>query len=120
MAFIFWSSTKWNALHRSCSRPTALQERTRDSDEDELHDRDYDISGLTNNLSQAFRYNVYGSEDVEEVLITLLQFYLVIAVHSQNTNLMFYFMLLMWILFLYGLQVHGSLERDDEVYYSIL
>eukprot|EP00268_Persea_americana_P004482 TRINITY_DN1142_c0_g1_i1.p1 TRINITY_DN1142_c0_g1~~TRINITY_DN1142_c0_g1_i1.p1 ORF type:complete len:859 (-),score=207.16 TRINITY_DN1142_c0_g1_i1:383-2959(-) len=72
-----WTEWQANVLHErnnlenvhrwACGRPTALQERTRDSDEDELHDRDYDISGLTNNLSQAFRYNVYGSEDVEEV-----------------------------------------------------
>lgn len=50
-----------------CSRPTALQDRTRDSDEDDLHDRDYDVAALANNLSQAFRYKMYGNEDNEEV-----------------------------------------------------
>ncbi|CAK7332321.1 unnamed protein product [Dovyalis caffra] len=47
-------------------RPTALQDRTRDSDEDDLHDRDYDVAALANNLSQAFRYKIYGNEDNEE------------------------------------------------------
>lgn len=50
-----------------CSRPTALQDRIRDSDEDELNDRDYDVAALANNLSQAFRYKIYGNEDAEEV-----------------------------------------------------
>lgn len=50
-----------------CSRPTALQDRTRDSDEDDIHDRDYDVAALANNLSQAFRYKMYGNEDNEEV-----------------------------------------------------
>ncbi|CAK7351799.1 unnamed protein product [Dovyalis caffra] len=40
---------------------------TRDSDEDDLHDRDYDVAALANNLSQAFRYKIYGNEDNEEV-----------------------------------------------------
>lgn len=50
------------------SRPTALQDRTRDSDDDDLHDRDYDVAALANNLSQAFRYKIYGNEDAEEVI----------------------------------------------------
>lgn len=50
-----------------CSRPTSLQERPRDSDEEELHDRDYDIAALANNLSQAFRYRVYENDDMDEV-----------------------------------------------------
>ncbi|GAY38377.1 hypothetical protein CUMW_036240 [Citrus unshiu] len=48
------------------SRPTALQDRTKDSDDDDLHDRDYDVAALANNLSQAFRYKIYGNEDAEE------------------------------------------------------
>ena len=48
-------------------RPTALQDRMRDSDDDELHDRDYDVAALANNLNQAFRYKIYGNEDNEEV-----------------------------------------------------
>jgi len=39
----------------------------RDSDDDDLHDRDYDVAALANNLSQAFRYKIYGNEDNEEV-----------------------------------------------------
>lgn len=49
-----------------------LQERTRDSDDDELHDSDYDITALANNLSEAFRNNVYESDNRKEVkFITL-------------------------------------------------
>ncbi|GER33541.1 SIT4 phosphatase-associated family protein [Striga asiatica] len=49
-----------------CSRPTALQDRTRDSDEEpDVHDRDYDVAALANNLSQAFRYNIYDNDDNE-------------------------------------------------------
>ena len=51
-------------MHR---RPTALQDRTRDSDEDDLHDRDNDVAALANNLSQAFRYTIYDNEGAEEV-----------------------------------------------------
>ncbi|CAI8616452.1 unnamed protein product [Vicia faba] len=49
-------------------RPTALQDRMRDSDDDDIHDRDYDLTALANNLSQAFRYKLYGNEDNEEGL----------------------------------------------------
>ncbi|CAI9776457.1 unnamed protein product [Fraxinus pennsylvanica] len=49
----------------ACGRPTALQERTRDSDEDDVHDRDYDVAALANNLSQAFRYNAYDNDGTE-------------------------------------------------------
>jgi len=44
-----------------------LQERTRDSDEDEINDRDYDVTALANNLSQAFRYSSYDNDDADEV-----------------------------------------------------
>jgi hypothetical protein len=47
----------------TCRRPTTLQDRTRDSDEE---DRDYDVAALANNLSQAFRYKIYGNDDNEE------------------------------------------------------
>ena len=36
-------------------------------DDDDLHDRYYDVAALANNLSQAFRYKIYGNEDNEEV-----------------------------------------------------
>ncbi|KAG7947211.1 hypothetical protein I3843_14G082200 [Carya illinoinensis] len=55
-----------NVFRWACGRPTALQDRTRDSDDDELHDRDYDVAALANNLSQAFCYKIYGNEDAEE------------------------------------------------------
>ncbi|CAL0321938.1 unnamed protein product [Lupinus luteus] len=54
-------------VHRwACGRPTALQDRMRDSDDDDLHDRDYDITTSANNLSQTFKYKIYGSDDNEE------------------------------------------------------
>ncbi|KAH9700591.1 serine/threonine-protein phosphatase 6 regulatory subunit 3 isoform x1 [Citrus sinensis] len=55
-----------NVYRWACGRPTALQDRTKDSDDDDLHDRDYDVAALANNLSQAFRYKIYGNEDAEE------------------------------------------------------
>ncbi|XWS74289.1 hypothetical protein CRYUN_Cryun02cG0202300 [Craigia yunnanensis] len=55
-----------NVYQWACGRPTALQDRTRDSDEDDLHDRDYDVAALVNNLSQASRYKIYGNDDNEE------------------------------------------------------
>lgn len=54
-------------------RPTALQDRTRDSDDDDYQDRDYDVAALANNLSQAFRYGIYNNDDNEEVLAVLLE-----------------------------------------------
>ncbi|CAH8387080.1 unnamed protein product [Eruca vesicaria subsp. sativa] len=79
-----WGEWEANTLHDRnavenvyrwvCGRPTALHDRTRDSDDDEAHDRDYDLAGLANNLNQ-FRYNMqenngageeHGSNDREE------------------------------------------------------
>ncbi|KAF6167859.1 hypothetical protein GIB67_027637 [Kingdonia uniflora] len=60
-------NTVENIYHWGCGRPTALQDRTRDSDDDELHDRDYDVAALANNLSQVFRYSMYENDDDEEV-----------------------------------------------------
>ncbi|XP_010253686.1 PREDICTED: serine/threonine-protein phosphatase 6 regulatory subunit 3 isoform X2 [Nelumbo nucifera] len=54
-----------NIYRWACGRPTALQDRARDSDEDDLHDRDYDVAALANNLSQAFRYNMFEHEGEE-------------------------------------------------------
>ncbi|XP_028052410.1 uncharacterized protein LOC114256921 [Camellia sinensis] len=77
----FWENSEWNdwqttilqecnivenVYRWACGRPTALQDRTRDSDEDDLHDRDFDVAALANNLSQAFRYSIYDNEDAEE------------------------------------------------------
>ncbi|KAL6199917.1 hypothetical protein ACLB2K_029699 [Fragaria x ananassa] len=55
-----------NVYRWACGRPTALQDRTRDSDDEEMTDRDYDAAELANNLSQAFRYKIYGNEDAGE------------------------------------------------------
>ncbi|CAI9770812.1 unnamed protein product [Fraxinus pennsylvanica] len=54
-----------NVYRWACGRPTALQDRTRESDEDDVHDRDYDVAALANNLSQGFRYNAYDNDDTE-------------------------------------------------------
>ncbi|XP_030479978.2 uncharacterized protein LOC115697203 [Cannabis sativa] len=54
-----------NVYQWACGRPTALQDRTRDSDDDDYQDRDYDVAALANNLSQAFRYGMY-SNDMDE------------------------------------------------------
>ncbi|KAM7496794.1 hypothetical protein LguiA_021208 [Lonicera macranthoides] len=52
-----------NVYRWACGRPTPMQDRTRDSDEDDIHDRDYDVAALANNLSQAFRYTIYDNTD---------------------------------------------------------
>lgn len=59
----------YNYVYR---RPTALQDRNRDSDDDDYQDRDYDVAALANNLSQAFRYGIYSNDDNEEVQCLLL------------------------------------------------
>ncbi|KAB2614765.1 serine/threonine-protein phosphatase 6 regulatory subunit 3 [Pyrus ussuriensis x Pyrus communis] len=55
-----------NVYRWACGRPTALQDRTRDSDEDDMNDRNFDVAALANNLSQAFRYKIYENEDAGE------------------------------------------------------
>ncbi|GMJ15447.1 hypothetical protein like AT1G07990 [Hibiscus trionum] len=55
-----------NVYRWACGRPTSLQDRTRDSDEDDIHDKDYDVAALANNLSQAFKYKIYGNDDDED------------------------------------------------------
>ncbi|KAK1324859.1 hypothetical protein QJS10_CPA01g00546 [Acorus calamus] len=54
-----------NVYQWACGRPTALLDRTRDCDDEEFRDRDYDVAALANNLSQAFRYSIYSSDDIE-------------------------------------------------------
>ncbi|ONK70694.1 uncharacterized protein A4U43_C04F550 [Asparagus officinalis] len=58
-------NTVENVYRWACGRPTTMQER-RESDEDEINDRDYDVAALANNLSQAFRYNSYDNDDADE------------------------------------------------------
>ncbi|EPS61458.1 hypothetical protein M569_13340, partial [Genlisea aurea] len=58
-------NTVENVYKWACGRPTALQDRVRDSDEEDTTDKDFDVAALANNLSQAFRYNVYDNDDAE-------------------------------------------------------
>ncbi|KAI3466866.1 hypothetical protein Pfo_023529 [Paulownia fortunei] len=55
-----------NVFQWACGRPTTLQDRTRDSDDDDYQDRDYDVAALANNLSQAFRYGIYSNDIIDE------------------------------------------------------
>ncbi|KAK4763314.1 hypothetical protein SAY86_009082 [Trapa natans] len=55
-----------NVYHWACGRPTTLLDRAKDSDDDDLHDRDFEVATLANNLSQAFSYKIYGNEETEE------------------------------------------------------
>lgn len=55
-----------NVYQWACGRPSALHDRTRDSDDEDFRDRDYDVAALANNLSQAFRYGLYSNDDIEE------------------------------------------------------
>ncbi|KAL8204731.1 hypothetical protein R6Q57_010354 [Mikania cordata] len=56
-----------NVYRWVCGRPSSIHDRNRDSDDDDInHDRDYDVAALANNLSQAFRYNVYDNEESVE------------------------------------------------------
>ncbi|XP_077219848.1 uncharacterized protein LOC143854027 [Tasmannia lanceolata] len=59
-------NTVENVYQWACGRPTSLQDRNRDSDDEDFRDRDYDVAALANNLSQAFRYGIYSNEDIEE------------------------------------------------------
>ncbi|KAG2243147.1 hypothetical protein Bca52824_095010 [Brassica carinata] len=59
-------NTLENVYSWACGRPTSLHDRNRDSDDDDYHDRDYDVAALANNLSQAFRYGVYNNDDMDE------------------------------------------------------
>ncbi|KAL2524406.1 SIT4 phosphatase-associated family protein [Abeliophyllum distichum] len=56
-----------NVFQWACGRPTTLHDRTRDSDDDDYQDRDYDVATLANNLSQVFRYGVSNNDDIDEV-----------------------------------------------------
>lgn len=56
-----------NIYNWACGRPNSFHDRVRDSDDEDFRDRDYDVATLASNLSQAFRYNMYGSDDIEEV-----------------------------------------------------
>ncbi|KAL2652053.1 hypothetical protein R1flu_020181 [Riccia fluitans] len=56
-----------NVHQWTCGRPTAVQERPVDSDEDDYRERDYDISTMARNLTgEVYRYGMFDNEDVEE------------------------------------------------------
>ncbi|KAF8097661.1 hypothetical protein N665_0284s0027 [Sinapis alba] len=59
-------NTLENVYSWACGRPTSLNDRNRDSDDDDYHDRDYDVAALANNLSQAFKYGIYNNDDMDE------------------------------------------------------
>ncbi|KAJ4916901.1 SIT4 phosphatase-associated family protein [Raphanus sativus] len=59
-------NTLENVYSWACGRPTSLLDRNRDSDDDDYHDRDYDVAALANNLSQAFKYGIYSNDDMDE------------------------------------------------------
>ncbi|PAN40155.1 hypothetical protein PAHAL_7G295200 [Panicum hallii] len=67
--------TKRNVLENvyqwACGRPTSLQDRGRDSDDEDFRDRDYDVAALASNLSQAFKYGIYSNEDIDETQASL-------------------------------------------------
>ncbi|XP_074272484.1 uncharacterized protein LOC141596280 [Silene latifolia] len=49
-----------------CGRPTLLQDRGRNSEDDDYQDRDYDMAALANSFSQSFPFEIY-SNDMDEV-----------------------------------------------------
>ncbi|XP_073307586.1 uncharacterized protein [Primulina huaijiensis] len=59
-----------NVFQWTCGRPNSPHDRTRDSDDDDYQDRDYDVAALANNLSQAFQYGIY-SNDIDEARCSL-------------------------------------------------
>ncbi|XP_010926954.1 uncharacterized protein [Elaeis guineensis] len=60
-----------NVYQWACGRPVSLQDRGRDSDDEDFRDRDYDVAALASNLSQAFKYGIYSNDDIEEAQGTL-------------------------------------------------
>ncbi|KAJ7296962.1 hypothetical protein O6H91_03G067900 [Diphasiastrum complanatum] len=56
-----------NVYQWTCGRPTAVQERRVDSDEDDFRERDYDVSTIASNLTrEVFRYGMFDNEEAEE------------------------------------------------------
>ncbi|KAL8255604.1 hypothetical protein R6Q59_030671 [Mikania micrantha] len=51
-----------NVYRWTCGRPHALHDRNWEGDEEDIPDTDYDVAALANNLSQAFRYNIYDND----------------------------------------------------------
>ncbi|XP_024390594.1 uncharacterized protein [Physcomitrium patens] len=56
-----------NVFHWSCGRPTAVQDRPVDSDDDDFRDRDYDIPTMATNINrEVYRYGMFDNDDAEE------------------------------------------------------
>lgn len=55
-----------NVCRWACGRPATMHERARDSDEDDVNDRDFDISTFANNMSQIYRSNSFDNDDADE------------------------------------------------------
>jgi serine/threonine-protein phosphatase 6 regulatory subunit 3 len=56
-----------NVFQWSCGRPTAVQDRPVESDEDDFRDRDYDISTMANNINrEVYRYGMFDNDDADE------------------------------------------------------
>ncbi|KAK9676713.1 hypothetical protein RND81_11G094800 [Saponaria officinalis] len=55
-----------NVYRWACGRPTALHDRTRDSDDEDLHDRDYGAAALANDINKAFSEDIFGNDVAEE------------------------------------------------------
>uniref|UniRef100_A0A7I4DLV2 Uncharacterized protein n=1 Tax=Physcomitrium patens TaxID=3218 RepID=A0A7I4DLV2_PHYPA len=56
-----------NVFQWSCGRPTAVQDRPLDSDEDDFNNRDYDIPTMANNINrEVYRYGMFDNDDADE------------------------------------------------------
>lgn len=57
-----------NVYQWACGRPTSVQDRPIDSDDDEFRDKDYDISTMASDLTrEVFRYGMFDNEVADEV-----------------------------------------------------
>jgi hypothetical protein len=70
------------------SRPTSLQDRGRDSDDEDFRDRDYDVAALASNLSQAFKYGIHSNEDVDDEVSILLLFFTSVSISFLHVTLL--------------------------------
>ncbi|XP_051124991.1 uncharacterized protein LOC127247254 [Andrographis paniculata] len=59
-------NTVENVSQWTCGRPSVQLDRTRDSDDDDYQDRDFDVAALANNLSQAFQFGIYSNDEIDE------------------------------------------------------
>ncbi|CAK9142873.1 unnamed protein product [Ilex paraguariensis] len=100
-----------NVYQWACGRPTALQDRMRDSDDDNYQERDYDVAALANNLSQAFPYGIYSNDYIDEMEVPTR-----FGISKEKEN----GVLKRSLRVVEGLHAdcaRGSIERDDEDVY---